>query len=370
MRYAPCYVTTLLGVVFYERAYYYCEDCHHGFFPTDEELGIVRKQTPGAAEVIALAGVLDPFAEAATQVLPRMSGLNVSASTVQRTTEAAGEDVAGRRAAGETIGPAQEWDWQRDAAGCRVAYVGLDATGVRQQGPHAEKAEGRMAWVGTVFNPHPAHEKRRRMWDCRYVSGLMSLEDVGAQLRRECRAVGVGRADRVIVLTDGGNGLQDCLTDALAGLAQETEFILDFWHAGEHLQEYANVLIGDEESRKTQVQAWCHRLKHEGGRAVLQELESQDLSRASPTVRESHRQLTGYLRNNLHRTDYPRYIAEGWHIGSGKVESACKTVVGQRLKGGGMRWHAEPTTALCQLRALYKSQPELWRSFWKRMTAP
>ena len=31
-------------------------------------------------------------------------------------------------------------------------------------------------------------------------------------------------------------------------------------------------------------------------------------------------------------------VRNGWQIGSGPVESACKTVVGNRLKGGGMRW--------------------------------
>src|SRR5437870_8203847 len=36
--------------------------------------------------------------------------------------------------------------------------------------------------------------------------------------------------------------------------------------------------------------------------------------------------------------DYPRYLANGWCIGSGAMESACKTVVGQRLKLSGMRW--------------------------------
>ena len=30
--------------------------------------------------------------------------------------------------------------------------------------------------------------------------------------------------------------------------------------------------------------------------------------------------------------------SNGWMIGSGAVESACKTVVGQRLKQAGMRW--------------------------------
>jgi hypothetical protein len=291
----------------------------------------------------------------------------VSASTVQRTTEAVGTQLAAQRAAGESIGPDQEWNWNRDAQGERVAYVGLDATGVRQQGPHAEKAEGRMPWVGTVFNPQPTHEsqRRHRVWESRYVSGLMSLEELGTQLRRECQAVGIDQAHQVIALTDGGNGLENCLLNVLGGLAQRIEFILDFWHVSEHLQEFANLFISDEEKRRQQVQSWCHRLKHDGGEALLQELHTIDLTNASAATLGNHSQLTGYVQNNLHRMDYPRYLSRGWQIGSGKVESACKTVVGERLKRSGMRWREAGTTALCQLRALYKSEPNRWQYFWK-----
>ena len=49
-------------------------------------------------------------------------------------------------------------------------------------------------------------------------------------------------------------------------------------------------------------------------------------------------EVLGYFRNQVDRMDYPTDEANGWFIGSGAVESACKTVVGQRLKGSGMRW--------------------------------
>lgn len=364
-------MTTLLGEAIYERAYYYCAGCRTGCFPTDDEFGIERHQTLGAREVISLVGVLESFAEGAHDVLPRVSGLNVSASTVQRTTEAVGADVAARRAAGETFGPEQAWEWQRDASGRTVAYTEVDATGVRQQGPHGEKAEGRMPWVATVFNPQPMHEPRRRQLipESRCVSGIMTLDEIGRQLRRDCQAVGLPRADLVIALTDGGSGLEDCLLGVLGGVAQELMFILDFWHASDHLQEFANLFVAEESRRQEQVEAWCHRLKHAGGQAVLEELESLDLTNSSAAVRESHRLLTGYFRHNLHRMDYPQYVANGWQIGSGKIESMCKSVVAQRLKGPGMRWREPGTTALCQLRALYKSQPACWRHYWNSFTA-
>ena len=324
--------------------------------------------------MIALSGTLEAFDTAAESALERMSGLRVSASTVRRTTETVGEDVARRRAAGEVFGPETQWNWHVDATGQRVAYASLDATAVRQQGPRAEKAEGRMPWVASVFNPPSKgaiRKKRgRRVRETRYVSGLMSLPEIGAQLRRECRAVGMAQADVVIGLTDGGNGLEDCLLDALGGIARYIVFILDFWHAAEHLKEFAKILIPhDEERRKQQCDQWSHRLKYSGGEAMLQELEELDLSQSSAAVRGAHREVTGYLRSNLHRTDYPTYLANGWQIGSGMIESACKTVVGQRLKESGMRWREHGTTALCQIRALHKSQQDLWHNYWKRCAA-
>ena len=64
--------------------------------------------------------------------------------------------------------------------------------------------------------------------------------------------------------------------------------------------------------------------------------------------------------------DYPGYVAKGWQIGSGPVESACKTVVGQRLKGGGMRWGEGGADAVCHLRALFRSAGGQWEAFWSR----
>lgn len=361
-------IVCLLGDMQYDRAYYRCRHCGHTWFPTDEEFGIVRKQTPAAREVTTMVGTLEPFEHAAKAVLPRLTGLSPSASTVRRTTEDVGQDVADRREAGETFAPETVWDWHRDAAGRQVAYVSLDATGVPQQGPQAEQAEARMPWVGAVFNAPPAHVRNPGpVEERRYVSGLMSLDEVGAQLRRECQAVGVSAADVVVGLTDGGNGLEDCLIDVLGGTAREIVFILDFYHAAEKIREFAKVWLPQEEPRQRQTAAWCHTLKHRGGDALLKELEALDVSASAAAVVEAHRVLTGYLGNNRHRTDYPAYQARGWQIGSGMIEAACKTVVGQRLKESGMRWRPPGTTALCQLRALYKSQPELWKHYWNHI---
>ena len=68
--------------------------------------------------------------------------------------------------------------------------------------------------------------------------------------------------------------------------------------------------------------------------------------------------------------EYPEYLAKGWCIGSGAVESACKTVVGQRLKLAGMRWGADGANTVCHLRALYRSEKGQWDAFWCRDFSP
>ena len=46
---------------------------------------------------------------------------------------------------------------------------------------------------------------------------------------------------------------------------------------------------------------------------------------------------------------YPTFLAAGWPIGDGAVESGNKLVVEARLKGSGMHWawpHVDPMLAL------------------------
>jgi len=108
-------------------------------------------------------------------------------------------------------------------------------------------------------------------------------------------------------------------------------------------------------------------MKHEGGGRLVEELEKFPFP-AKPAVQAQVEETLGYLKNNVHRMDYPRYLANGWCIGSGAMESACKTVVGQRLKLAGMRWGEKGTDDMCQLRAIYRSEPRQWELFWARKT--
>jgi hypothetical protein len=366
--YRPKTLVSLMGAIRLGRAYYHCPRCHAGRVPWDDALRLSAEAlTPAAREVVCLAGVLSSFAEAARLSLPKLSGLRISESTVERATEDAGRDVGGRLGSGQTFGPARTWDWHKDAEGKTCAYVSLDATGVRRQGPGGGGAEGRMVTVAMVYNPVPEEPARRARpearaprFDVRYLAGLDGIAALGEPLRRQAGQVGMDQAERWIALSDGGAGLEHWLQSYFGRVEA---IILDFYHAAEYLAELGRSLHpSDEEARDQWLESWCHRLKHQGGGAVLEGLRTLEVH--GRAAREAWTEVVRYFTNQAHRMDYPSYVAKGWAIGSGPVESACKTVIGQRMKGAGMRWSEHGADEVSHLRALFKSGDNQWNAYW------
>jgi hypothetical protein len=77
-----------------------------------------------------------------------------------------------------------------------------------------------------------------------------------------------------------------------------------------------------------------------------------------PEVRE-------HVWENRHRTRYPEYRERGRDVGSGPTEAGRK-VIGQRVKGCGMRREKTASLEVAALKALYASGLGLWDAFWKQ----
>jgi len=366
---------SLCGTVHYQRGYYYCRGCGEGRCPFDEHAGIGSHHlTPAAEQVTTLAGAVADSFEKATELLHDLAGLSIAESTAERTTEEVGLDIAARLQHGTVFGAAADWRWRRDAHGRGVAYVSIDATGTRQQGPGGSSAEGRMAYVAAVFNPPEVEWLRRKGQtsppvQARYLSGLYELAAMGSLLRRQAAQVGMERADVWIALTDGGSGLEHFLQSNFN--RPDLVVILDFYHAASYLEKLAKVTVPqDPAAAQALAQPWCGWLKTEGGATTLAVLREWPWpQRKSAEWRQPWADTEQYFTNNVHRMEYPEYVAEGWHIGSGVVESACKTVVGQRLKGAGMRWGERGAHGVCHVRALYRSEQGQWQAYWRGRAA-
>jgi hypothetical protein len=351
---------TVHGEVTVRRAYYYCGRCHQSFLPYDEALGLTEAISPGLMPLVCLAGTLLPFADAAQDVLKRFSGVRTSASTVLRCTEASGERLRSQQKEGRMVKPtsASAWPAPRQE-GQPKAYIGLDAFSVPMQGPGAGKAEHRMLYTALLYTP----DKKQT----RYLVDF-ELETLAEQVRWQTQACGVSKVEELIAVTDGGNGLEEALQRHLAG---NLTTILDWYHAAEHLCKFAAVWHGrDEATRKAWEEEAKSILYEQGGDALLTLLRALTLpAGTSAEVQEELRKLLGYFENNRHRTDYPTYRQKGWDIGSGPTEAGCK-IIGERLKGSGMRWVEEGAATVAALRALYVSGGKVWDGFWAQPHRP
>jgi hypothetical protein len=364
VNYRPKDLVSLLGGIRVARGYYHCGQCGQGHVPWDETLRLSPQcLTPAAQEVVCLAGIQESFGKAAERTLVKLAGLRLSESTVERATEAAGTRRGERLQAGEVFGPAQDWEWNEDAAGQRCAYVSVDATGILLQGEAGAKSDGRMVTVGMIYNPQPRRQDEEALSKpcdgVRYLAGLYTLEELGAQLRRQGAQVGMDRADVWIALTDGGNGLEQFIDVHFP----RAEKIIDFQHVAGHVSTFANVFRQGKKAERL-LATWCHILKHAGGQQLLRVLRRLDRKKMTADVQAELDKLLTYLGNHVRRMDYPRYLQRGWQIATGAVESACKTLVNQRLCLGGMRWGEYGSDAVAHLRALYRSDPDQWEVFW------
>lgn len=304
--------------------------------------------------MVCLAGVLESFRDGADDILRRFCGVRLSGSTTRRRAEQAGEALAQRQRAGDVVVPAaplKPWDFRLPEHPGSVAYLGLDAFCVPRQKPGGFKEEGRMLYTAVLYTPDKQHSHYLVDFDLRRLAG---------QMRRAAIALGLGRANKVIALTDAGNGIEAALRD---NFWDDLLCILDWYHAAEHLHGFARHLHPkDAQASK----AWADQAKgllyEQGGTALLAWLRGLTPP-ADATAADEFRKLVGYFADNEHRTDYPTYRAHGWDIGSGPTEAACK-VVGERLKGSGMRWLEQGAAAIAPLRALYLSGPETWDAYW------
>jgi len=70
-----------------------------------------------------------------------------------------------------------------------------------------------------------------------------------------------------------------------------------------------------------------------------------------------------YFKNHRRMMKYDKYLDWGLPIATGVVESACNSIVKNRMEGCGMRWSIEGAESMLRLRSVYLSQD--WEAYWK-----
>jgi hypothetical protein len=200
-----------------------------------------------------------------------------------------------------------------------------------------------------------------------YVATMQKAESFGPMVHVEAARRGLRDAEVVLVLGDGGNGI-DPLTKRERLCDQR---IVDYYHAAEHLHDAAAAACG---AHTPAAAALAERLKTHlwNGRRdrVVATLRGHAEQAGSPTDADGpdhpRRVLAnnvGYFERHKPHIDYPAYRDKGWPIGSGVTESGVKQF-NKRVKGTDQFWNDAGVEPILALRAAWLSQDDRWSRHW------
>ncbi len=258
---------------------------------------------------------------------------------------------------------------ERAPSGAHVLSVGLDRTTIPMEEPAPPGRQGplrkrrkpyvrsppppvevnyRMAYVGTVALIDADGDS---IWSRRYAA---SAEEGPEQvLHRMMQDVRWARRTRpklpVLVVQDAAPEMWKLLRDALNGELSVATWheVIDRYHFAERLATIVETLAVSD---RTKLLAEWQEAIDELDEAVDDikarvdaELERGYIGKARRTLYEQQT----YLENNSDRLRYATLMRRGFPIGSGITEAACKSVVTQRTKRSGQRWHSEGVEGPC-----------------------
>lgn len=184
------------------------------------------------------------------------------------------------------------------------------------------------------------HSYRAGLWDAATFANHHWAEAV----RR-----GVDQAKTVVCVSDGAAWIWAIVIMCFAVRVE----VLDFWHATQRLWTLARERFATEAEATQWVALQRAAMAQSRLRQVMHQTR-QLYPRHTPLPADV-RQALGYLYHNRQRMNYAAFRQAGFPIGSGTIESACKTVVQARMKQAGMRWSRNGAQAMLALRTLLLS---------------
>jgi len=357
----------LVGDYRVRRAYFVCDRCGHGAAPLDERLGLgPGALSPGLARVACRVGIEAGFGSAA-DLLHETLRVDVATEAVRRVTEGIGavaeaeqQVMIAQAQAGQP--PPAEVEPAPAALVVEVDGVHVHAGGdwhemkvglIAPLGPATRivKETGRVALTLGRQSACAGFETAALFWYRVYVAACQ-------------RGLGGPELALVVVLGDGADWIWRYAWQFLGRRGVEVVEIVDIFHAWGHLWKVANTVFG---AGTAPAAAWVEPLKIRlltaGPAPVLAALHELTPEATRDGAAEELRKARDYFTDHADRMDYPRFVARQLPIGSGGVESACKTLIQAREKQAGMRWSHDGAQVVASLRALHRSGR--WDHFWQ-----
>lgn len=316
--------------------------------PYDAAVGLGSEAvSPPLAKAATMLGVDRPF-DQASALLKELTGQRLDGETIRRLTLRLGRHAS---RAEEQQAAAMLPHWKMPKAQVMPARLYVTTDGVMVRLTEGFKEAKTVLCYGDDARGQPTRRVTVR---------FEPAEQFKAHAWTTACRHGLEHAKETVLLGDGAAWIWEHIGGVLG---EDVTHIVDWYHASQHVWQAGQVLHGEG---TPQTAAWVEpilTLLHDGQvRTILQRLRDERSATRSPSPRDALAALITYLTHQDDRLAYDRFRARGLDIGSGQVESACKTVTAARMKGAGMRWSPRGAQAVLSLRCQWINRD--WDAFW------
>jgi hypothetical protein len=201
-----------------------------------------------------------------------------------------------------------------------------------------------------------------------YCAGLWTHEAVNEHFWWDMQRRLADRSPRPVAVADAA----PWIWDNLALTVPKAHEVIDWWHAVDYFWRVAKAVLGEGTAEAA---GWMESVKAHLWDGAVDRVRCalENLRPTDDAGRTAIRCALAYLVEHAKRLQYPAFRTAGYPIGSGSVESGCKTLVGGRMKHGGQRWKESGANAVLAVRsALYSDRwLDVWPSiYWPKSQNP
>lgn len=219
----------------------------------------------------------------------------------------------------------------------------------------------------TVAPPDHDLPERPKPRNKRLRATLGGKDAAFAEVRRQFDERDPDQTMERVVLTDGDESLQE--RAVALGTAANLTIVLDIMHVLTYLWSaaYAFHAEGSAEASRWVMKKLEQLLQGKVGYVIGSLRQSKAKRKLSAAKQRALESAIRYMARNRAYMQYDVFLEQGYPIGTGVVEGACRNLVRDRMELVGMHWTQEGAEAILALRAIKLNGD--WEPFWKHRVA-
>lgn len=331
------------GEIILKRGYYSSKWSQKGYYPVDDKCSFLKNYClPDAAELICYTTCQLPY-DSSQAMLLKLANVNISTSKIINLTGKIGNKLI--EIEENSINETPVYSKSKKKIDRMV--ISMDGAMIHTNEDWKEVKTG-------IIYEVKGDNDNLISFNKSYVSKIEDADSFSKRIKREAYRRCYRDAKELIVIGDGAKWIWNIA---------EREFphavkIVDWYHAVEHIHKIADHLYNHNDTQRHSFADKCKDYLYNGEIRYMCDFVNAEkirLNIVEPYILSAIETEKEYFSKNTNKMQYKAFENNGYPIGSGNIEAACKQLVQLRLKRNGMIWKKDGAHCVLEIRCKYLS---------------